>query len=159
MCLTGEGSDELFGGYVYFSDAPNEQQFQGELNRIYDALGNVNLKRADRMTMAHGIEARVPFLDVRFTEKAMSLDPSYKMIGKTKETREKAYLRNMFKGEMPEEVLWRQKAMQCEGVGEGWVASLQVRSRCYVMVTRDSHGLANEPDRANPTQTRTPPLE
>ena len=81
MCLTGEGSDELFGGYVYFSDAPDKQQFQGELNRIYSALGNVNLKRADRMTMAHGLEARVPFLDVKFTAKAMSLDPKHKMIG------------------------------------------------------------------------------
>jgi asparagine synthase (glutamine-hydrolysing) len=125
MCLTGEGSDELFGGYVYFADAPDTDQFQSELNRIYGALGGVNLKRADRMTMAHGLEARVPFLDVRFTAKAMSLDPKYKMIGKTKETREKAYLRNMFKGEIPEEILWRQKAMQCEGVGEGWVAQLQ----------------------------------
>lgn len=125
MCLTGEGSDELFGGYVYFADAPDAKSFQGELNRIYSALGNVNLKRADRMTMTHGLEARVPFLDVKFTAKAMSLDPKHKMIGTGKYQREKAYLRNMFKGEIPEEVLWRQKAMQCEGVGEGWVAKLQ----------------------------------
>jgi len=125
MCLTGEGSDELFGGYVYFADAPDAKSFQGELNRIYLALENVNLKRADRMTMAHGIEARVPFLDLEFTAKAMSLHPKHKLIGKAKHQREKAYLRNMFKGEMPEEILWRQKAMQCEGVGEGWVAKLQ----------------------------------
>lgn len=135
MCLTGEGSDELFGGYVYFSDAPDKQQFQGELNRIYSALGNVNLKRADRMTMAHGLEARVPFLDVKFTAKAMSLDPKHKMIGASKWEREKAYLRNMFKGEIPEEILWRQKAMQCEGVGEGWVAKLQ--AHCEKMVPDD----------------------
>jgi len=132
MCLTGEGSDELFGGYVYFSDAPDKQQFQGELNRIYGALGNVNLKRADRMTMAHGLEARVPFLDVKFTAKAMSLDPKHKMIGASKWEREKAYLRNMFKGEIPEEILWRQKAMQCEGVGEGWVQKLQ--QHCEALV-------------------------
>jgi asparagine synthetase B (glutamine-hydrolysing) len=97
MCLTGEGSDELFGGYVYFADAPDAKSFQGELNRIYLALENVNLKRADRMTMAHGIEARVPFLDLEFTAKAMSLHPKHKLIGKAKHQREKAYLRNMFK--------------------------------------------------------------
>eukprot|EP00239_Pterosperma_sp_CCMP1384_P002746 CAMPEP_0197843936 /NCGR_PEP_ID=MMETSP1438-20131217/892_1 /TAXON_ID=1461541 /ORGANISM="Pterosperma sp., Strain CCMP1384" /LENGTH=1151 /DNA_ID=CAMNT_0043454417 /DNA_START=173 /DNA_END=3628 /DNA_ORIENTATION=- len=125
MCLTGEGSDEIFGGYVYFKDAPDPPAFQKELRRIYGALGNVNLKRADRMTMAHGLEARVPFLDVEFTALAMSLDPKYKMIGDTPAEREKAYLRNMFKGEIKEEVLWRQKAMQCEGVGEGWVSKLQ----------------------------------
>eukprot|EP00854_Cymbomonas_tetramitiformis_P009721 gene9721-11521_t len=140
MCLTGEGSDELFGGYVYFSDAPNKQQFQGELNRIYGALGGVNLKRADRMTMAHGLEARVPFLDVKFTALAMSLDPENKMIGEGRYEREKAYLRKMFKGEIPEEILWRQKAMQCEGVGEGWVARLQ--RYCEARVSDEAMSLA-----------------
>mmetsp|Transcript_1277 Transcript_1277/g.2329 ORF Transcript_1277/g.2329 Transcript_1277/m.2329 type:complete len:693 (+) Transcript_1277:161-2239(+) len=140
MCLTGEGSDELFGGYVYFADAPDAKSFQGELNRIYSALGNVNLKRADRMTMTHGLEARVPFLDVKFTAKAMSLDPKHKMIGTGKYQREKAYLRNMFKGEIPEEVLWRQKAMQCEGVGEGWVAKLQ--RHCESMVSDADFAMA-----------------
>lgn len=62
MVLTGEGSDELFGGYLYFRDAPNKEAFQKELRRIFDHLKNVNCQRADRMTMAHGLEARVPFL-------------------------------------------------------------------------------------------------
>ena len=68
MCLTGEGADELFAGYVYFRDAPDKEALQTELRRIFNHLGIVNLKRTDRMTMAHGLEARVPFLDVDFVQ-------------------------------------------------------------------------------------------
>merc|ERR1712070_302243 len=71
MVLTGEGSDELFAGYLYFKDAENSVQLQNELRRIYGMLGNINLHRTDRMTMAHGLEARVPFLDTEFTRLAM----------------------------------------------------------------------------------------
>jgi len=152
MCLTGEGADELFGGYVYFADAPDSKAFQGELNRIYGALGNVNLKRADRMTMAHGLEARVPFLDIEFTAKAMSLHPKHKLIGKGKYQREKAYLRNMFKGEIPEEILWRQKAMQCEGVGEDWVYKLQ--QYCATQVTDQQMAQAEARFPNNPPHTK-----
>ena len=68
MCLTGEGADELFAGYVYFRDAPDKEALQRELRRIFNHLGIVNLKRTDRMKMAHGLEARVPFLDVDFVQ-------------------------------------------------------------------------------------------
>mmetsp|Transcript_12988 Transcript_12988/g.14864 ORF Transcript_12988/g.14864 Transcript_12988/m.14864 type:complete len:650 (+) Transcript_12988:142-2091(+) len=138
MVLTGEGSDEIFAGYLYFQDAENPRQLQNELRRIYNMLGNVNLHRTDRMTMAHGIEARVPFLDTEFTRLVMSVDPSRKMVDPTavrsnSRGREKTYLRELFEepnsdgNSIPSDVLWRAKAMQCEGVGEDWVSILQRR--------------------------------
>jgi len=136
MVLTGEGADELFAGYLYFMDAENPRQIQNELRRIYGMLGDINLHRTDRMTMAHALEARVPFLDTKFTEMAMSVDPALKIVDKeavqtNSPGREKTYLRNMFEGpnenghSIPRPVLWRAKAMQCEGVGEDWVSMLQ----------------------------------
>ena len=138
MVLTGEGADEIFAGYLYFQDAANPRQLQNELRRIYGMLGNINLHRTDRMTMAHGLEARVPFLDTEFTRLVMSVDPSKKMVDanavKTNSRgREKTMLRELFEGPnangdvIPRPVLWRAKAMQCEGVGEDWVSILQRR--------------------------------
>ncbi len=136
MVLTGEGSDELFAGYLYFQDANNSTQIQDELRRIYGMLGNINLHRTDRMTMAHGLEARVPFLDTEFTRLVMSVDPARKMVDpeavkNNSRGREKTLLRELFEGpnenghSIPRPVLWRAKAMQCEGVGEDWVSILQ----------------------------------
>jgi asparagine synthase (glutamine-hydrolysing) len=136
MVLTGEGADELFAGYLYFQDAENPQQLQDELRRIYGMLGNINLHRTDRMTMAHGLEARVPFLDTEFTRLVMSVDPAKKMVDpeavrSNARGREKTLLRELFEGpnengdSIPRPVLWRAKAMQCEGVGEDWVSILQ----------------------------------
>jgi hypothetical protein len=136
MVLTGEGADELFAGYLYFQDAKNATQVQNELRRIYGMLGNINLHRTDRMTMAHGLEARVPFLDTKFTRLIMSVDPARKMVDpeavkSNSRGREKTLLRELFEGpnenghSIPRPVLWRAKAMQCEGVGEDWVAILQ----------------------------------
>lgn len=136
MVLTGEGSDELFAGYLYFQDAESPTQVQNELRRIYNMLGNVNLHRTDRMTMAHGLEARVPFLDTEFTRLVMSIDPTKKMVDKeavknNTRGREKSYLRELYEApnanghSIPKPVLWRAKAMQCEGVGEDWVSILQ----------------------------------
>mmetsp|Transcript_59754 Transcript_59754/g.146665 ORF Transcript_59754/g.146665 Transcript_59754/m.146665 type:complete len:1189 (-) Transcript_59754:1054-4620(-) len=138
MVLTGEGADELFAGYLYFKDAETPRQVQNELRRIYGMLGNINLHRTDRMTMAHGLEARVPFLDTEFTRLAMSVDPARKIVDpeavKTNSRgREKTLLRELFEGpnenghSIPTPVLWRAKAMQCEGVGEDWVSILQRR--------------------------------
>mmetsp|Transcript_20905 Transcript_20905/g.31162 ORF Transcript_20905/g.31162 Transcript_20905/m.31162 type:complete len:1174 (-) Transcript_20905:78-3599(-) len=136
MVLTGEGADELFAGYLYFQDAPSPRHAQNELRRIYGMLGNINLHRTDRMTMAHGLEARVPFLDTEFTRLAMSIDPARKMVDReavmtNSRGREKTFLRELFEGpndnghSIPRPVLWRAKAMQCEGVGEDWVSILQ----------------------------------
>jgi len=138
MVLTGEGADELFAGYLYFQDAETPRQVQNELRRIYGMLGNINLHRTDRMTMAHGLEARVPFLDTEFTRLVMSVDPKRKMVDpeavKTNSRgREKTLLRELFEGpnenghSIPRPVLWRAKAMQCEGVGQDWVSILQER--------------------------------
>lgn len=136
MVLTGEGADELFAGYLYFQDAETPIQLQNELKRIYGMLGNINLHRTDRMTMAHGLEARVPFLDTEFTKLIMSVNPEKKMVDpeavKTNSRgREKTMLRELYEGpnsegqSIPRPVLWRAKAMQCEGVGEDWVSILQ----------------------------------
>jgi asparagine synthase (glutamine-hydrolysing) len=136
MVLTGEGSDELFAGYLYFQDAGTPEQLQNELKRIYNMLGNINLHRTDRMTMAHGLEARVPFLDTEFTKLVMSVDPARKMVDpeavrNNARGREKTLLRELFEGpnangdSIPTPGLWRAKAMQCEGVGEDWVSILQ----------------------------------
>lgn len=138
MVLTGEGADELFAGYLYFQDAKNPRQLQNELRRIYSMLGNINLHRTDRMTMAHSLEARVPFLDTEFTKLVMSVDPARKMVDpeavrNNTRGREKSMLREMYEqpnangDSIPSPVLWRAKAMQCEGVGENWVSILQRR--------------------------------
>lgn len=141
--LTGEGSDELFAGYLYFMDAEYPKQVQDELRRIYGMLGDINLHRTDRMTMAHSLEARVPFLDTKFTEMVMSVDPALKVVDRdavatNSEGREKTFLRKLFDGpnanghSIPNPVLWRAKAMQCEGVGEDWVSMLQQRVAAQV---------------------------
>jgi len=131
MVITGEGADEAFCGYQYFKDAPNAQALQDESRRIFNHLQNVNLQRADRMTMAHGLEARVPFLDVEFTELAMSINPTLKVVNLKDGGMEKQYLRDLFAPQdnslikIPRPLLYRKKAMQCEGVGQNWVDVLQ----------------------------------
>lgn len=143
MVLTGEGADELFAGYLYFQDAESPEQVQEELCRIYNMLGHINLHRTDRMTMAHSLEARVPFLDTEFTRLVMSVDPAKKVVDpeavKTNSRgREKTFLRELFEGPnenghyIPKPVLWRAKAMQCEGVGEDWVSILQQKISALV---------------------------
>jgi len=140
MVLTGEGSDELFGGYLYFRDAPDEKAFFKELRRIFWHLHNVNCQRADRMTMAHALEGRVPFLDPNVIDAVMAVSPSLKMI--SDERPEKWALRSLFEGEVPEPVLWRTKAMQCEGVGMNWVSELQ--SMCEAQVSDEEFATAAE---------------
>jgi len=133
MVLTGEGADEIFCGYLYFRDAPDANALQNESRRIYHHLQNVNLQRADRMTMAHALEARVPFLDTEMLELGYAVDPAEKMI--TDERMEKMYLRDLFKddGIIPQPLLYRTKAMQCEGVGQNWVDNLQ--AHCEKLVS------------------------
>lgn len=156
MVLTGEGSDELFGGYLYFRDAPDSKAFYGELRRIFWHLHNVNCQRADRMTMAHGLEARVPFLDPTVIATAMAISPEHKVIkgdpGPNQERPEKAALRELFSGEIPEPVLWRTKAMQCEGVGTTWVAELQ--TLCEAAVSDEEFATAAEKFTINTPQSK-----
>jgi len=148
--LTGEGSDELTAGYLYFRDAPSAEALYGELRRIFWHLHNVNCQRSDRMSMAHSVEARVPFLCPDVIATAMSLDAELKML--TAERPEKAMLRQLFSGEVPDEVLWRTKAMQCEGVGKDWVKQLQ--KMCEDAVTDEEFAAAAERFPKNTPQSK-----
>lgn len=151
MVLTGEGSDELFGGYLYFRDAPDKAAFFKELRRIFHHLHNVNCQRADRMTMAHALEARVPFLDPEVIAKVMSVDAGLKEI-KGEDRPEKWALRSLFDGEIPDAVLWRTKAMQCEGVGMTWVQQLQ--DMCEEAVSDEAFAGAAEEFPINTPQSK-----
>ena len=123
MVLSGEGADEVFGGYLYFHMAPSREEFHEETVRKLSMLSKYDCLRANKATAAWGLEARVPFLDKEFLEYAMSFDPKYKMCpGKVLE---KKVLRDAFKGYLPEEILYRQKEQFSDGVGYGWIDYLK----------------------------------
>jgi asparagine synthase (glutamine-hydrolysing) len=115
VMLTGEGADELFGGYEYLSGVSDPQQFQRELWTITTSLHNTNLQRTDRMTMAHSIEGRVPFLDGEMIRLVLSLPPDLKFHNGP--GTEKALLRRAFFGSLPEGVLLRPKQKFSHGAG------------------------------------------
>lgn len=115
VMLTGEGADELFGGYEYLRDVTNPAYFHGELCLTLDALHNTNLQRTDRMTMAHGIEGRVPFLDMEMVRLALSVPPALKFHSQA--IPEKLLLREAFEGYIPNSVLYRPKQKFSQGAG------------------------------------------
>lgn len=123
MVLSGEGADELFGGYLYFHKAPNSEEFHKETVRKLDKLYQYDCLRANKSLAAWGIEGRVPFLDKEFIDVAMSINPEDKMING--ERMEKWVLRKAFESYLPPSVAWRQKEQFSDGVGYNWIDTLK----------------------------------
>ena len=123
MVLSGEGADEIFGGYLYFHKAPNAREFHKETVRKLDKLHMYDCLRANKSLMAWGIEGRVPFLDKEFIDVAMRINPKDKMING--ERMEKWVIRKAFEDMLPESVAWRQKEQFSDGVGYSWIDTLK----------------------------------
>ena len=123
MVLSGEGADEVFGGYLYFHKAPSARDFHEETVRKLSKLHLYDCLRANKSLSAWGVEGRVPFLDKEFLDVAMSLDPEAKMC--PGQTIEKQILREAFADMLPAEVAWRQKEQFSDGVGYAWIDTLK----------------------------------
>ena len=124
MVLSGVGADEVFGGYLYFHKAPNAQEFHEENVRKLHALHMFDCARANKAMSAWGVEARVPFLDKKFLDVAMRINPQDKMCGSNGKM-EKHILRECFESYLPESVAWRQKEQFSDGVGYSWIDTLK----------------------------------
>ena len=129
VILSGEGSDELFGGYLYFHYAPGVEEFTEENRRRLKLIHQFDGLRADRCISAHGLELRVPFLDVKVVEAGMIMDQTLKT---PRDGIEKWYLRKAFEGFLPDEILWRQKNGMSDAVGYAWVKAVKAHAESTV---------------------------
>lgn len=136
MVLSGEGSDEVFGGYLYFHKAPSKEALHVETCEKLKSLHLFDCLRANKSSSAWGLEARVPFLDKEFLEVAMSIDPAEKMVRPKDGRIEKYILRKAFDDEenpfLPKRILYRQKEQFSDGVGYSWIDGLKEHSASQV---------------------------
>lgn len=143
MVLSGEGADEIFGGYLYFHKAPNAEEFHEETVRKLSKLYMYDCLRANKSLSAWGVEGRVPFLDKEFLDVAMRTNPSAKMCpGKEIE---KKIVREAFAGMLPEAVAWRQKEQFSDGVGYSWIDTLKKITSAQVTDEQMAHAAKRFP--------------
>lgn len=150
MVLSGEGADEIFGGYLYFHKAPNANEFHKETVRKLSKLYMYDCLRANKSLSAWGVEGRVPFLDKEFLDVAMNIDPELKMC--PGETIEKKVVREAFSDMLPAEVVWRQKEQFSDGVGYSWIDTLKQITASAVSDEQMAHATERFP--INPPQNK-----
>lgn len=143
MVLSGEGADEIFGGYLYFHKAPSPQAFHEETVRKLSKLHLYDCLRANKSLAAWGVEGRVPFLDKKFLEVAMRLDPSVKMCPGS--VIEKKIVREAFADMLPEKIVWRQKEQFSDGVGYNWIDTLKSITAAAVSDEQMAHAAERFP--------------
>lgn len=143
MVLSGEGADEIFGGYLYFHKAPTAQAFHEETVRKISKLYLYDCLRANKSLAAWGVEGRVPFLDKEFLDVAMNLRPDLKMCPGKK--LEKQVLRQAFSDYLPEDIVWRQKEQFSDGVGYSWIDTLKAYTASQVSDEQMAHAAERFP--------------